>query len=153
LASSTIVETVIVRYSKKLVKFYQTLRHNNLEENALHSHRCKKHKSKKTDVGFEILTAVVMKSCVLWDLTPCSDVSEDDGDDMFLLNVGSLSTDYKALYILIQYSFLSSQIFVSIIKVNSFGCHKFVIKILKEFGRTTSNRGTLRYIQIRSKYQ
>jgi hypothetical protein len=84
------------------------------------------------------LTAVVMKSCIFWDMTPCSplkiDVSEehiayifraeeqteqetssacylcqvgfllgllfdpDDDGEIFLRNVGRLTTDYMALY-------------------------------------------------------
>jgi hypothetical protein len=80
-------------------------------------------------VGSEILTAVVMKNSIFWDITPRSllkstDVSEEhvasilssacyllragflrglffdpeDGGDMFLRNVGSISMDYKASY-------------------------------------------------------
>jgi hypothetical protein len=28
-------------------------------------------------VGFEVLTAMVMKSTILWDITPCSPLSTD----------------------------------------------------------------------------
>jgi hypothetical protein len=62
-------------------------------------------------VGFEVLTAVVMKSTIFWDITQniclppaftlisCSAIFDpEDGGDMFLRNVGSYSTDYKALY-------------------------------------------------------
>jgi hypothetical protein len=52
-------------------------------------------------VGFEVLTPVVMKSSIFWDITPCSSACyllhagilidlfnpEDEGD-MFLRNVG-----------------------------------------------------------------
>jgi hypothetical protein len=65
LAYSTILKRVAVRYSKKLVKFYQTIRHNIPEENALRSHCCKGHKSNKTDLGFEVLTPVVTELCIL----------------------------------------------------------------------------------------
>jgi hypothetical protein len=48
-------------------------------------------------VGFEVLTAVVMKSTIFWDITPCSVLSvyvhfggtyrdPEDGGDMFLRN-------------------------------------------------------------------
>jgi hypothetical protein len=92
------------------------------------------------NVGFEVLTAVVMKSFIVWDITPCSPLKvhkrfggtyrlhlqgwinqdasvktallatcfhagsllglffyPEDGGDMFLRNVGWLSTDYTAL--------------------------------------------------------
>jgi hypothetical protein len=50
-------------------------------------------------VGFEVLTAVVMKSTVFWDMTPCSPLKlsdilfglffdPEDRGDMFLRNVG-----------------------------------------------------------------
>jgi hypothetical protein len=29
-------------------------------------------KAKNRDVGFEVFTAVVMKSIIFWDMTPCS---------------------------------------------------------------------------------
>jgi hypothetical protein len=44
--------------------------------------------------GFEVLTAVVMKSTVFWDIMPCSPLrvnrrfDPEDGGDMFLRNVG-----------------------------------------------------------------
>jgi hypothetical protein len=89
------------------------------------------------DVGFEVLTAVVMKSSVFWDIMPCSPLKLyrrfggtcrlhlqrrricqarsqrvairtnfllsllfdfEDGGDMFLRNVGTISTEYTALY-------------------------------------------------------
>jgi hypothetical protein len=67
-------------------------------------------------VGSEVLTPVVMKSANFWDITPCSllkvtgprtcfhagillDLFDpEDRDDMFLRNVGWLSTDYTSLY-------------------------------------------------------
>jgi hypothetical protein len=74
-------------------------------------------------VGFEVFTAVVMKSVIFWDVTPCSLLSFNrrlggtyrlhlllatwflnnffdpaDGGDMFLRNVGCNSADYTALY-------------------------------------------------------
>jgi hypothetical protein len=88
-------------------------------------------------VGFEVFTAVVMKSIIFWDMTPCSPLSfnrrfggtsrlhlqgrrnrfsktskeagllagfaepfssTEDGDDIFLRNVGWNSTDYTASY-------------------------------------------------------
>jgi hypothetical protein len=77
-------------------------------------------------VGFEVSTAVVMKSIIFWDMTPCSPFScnrrfggtfrlhlqglradwfllkyfsdSEDGGDMFLRNVGCNSTDYMASY-------------------------------------------------------
>jgi hypothetical protein len=45
-------------------------------------------------VGFEVLTAVVMKSTIFWDITPCSPLKAtcfhdpEYGGDMFLRNVG-----------------------------------------------------------------
>jgi hypothetical protein len=51
-------------------------------------------------VGFEVLTAVVMKSTIFWDIKPCSPLSvnrrfllnlfldPEDGGDVFLRNVG-----------------------------------------------------------------
>jgi hypothetical protein len=69
-----------------------------------------------TSVGCEVLTAVVMNSSVFWDITTCSplkvshlqggrkskasnqhEASSLNGGDMFLRNVGWLSTDYTAL--------------------------------------------------------
>jgi hypothetical protein len=92
-------------------------------------------------VRFEVLTAVVMKSSIFWDVTPCSLLKVNQrfggrcrhhlqgrrksrarnqldsgrnqldsgwqaelfdpeyGGDMFLRNVGCLSTDYTALYL------------------------------------------------------
>lgn len=38
----------------------------------------------KRITGFEVLRVVVMKIYVFWDITKCSDVSENDGGDMFL---------------------------------------------------------------------
>jgi hypothetical protein len=79
-------------------------------------------------VGFEVSTAVVIKGIIFWDMTPCSPLSynqrfggtyrlhlqdrrnrfsktskqaggkPEDGDDMFLRNVGCNSTDYTASY-------------------------------------------------------
>jgi hypothetical protein len=77
-----------------------------------------------TSVGFEVFTAVVMKSTIFWDMTLCSPLSlnrrfggiyrlhfqlacwfcwtyffdPEDGGDMFLRNVGYNSTDYTASY-------------------------------------------------------
>jgi hypothetical protein len=79
----------------------------------------------RENVGFEVLTAVIMKSTIFWDITPCRPLSQptfrrkisialiascfhadffldlffypEDGGDMFLRNVGRLSTDYMAL--------------------------------------------------------
>jgi hypothetical protein len=36
------------------------------------------------DVGFEVLTAVVMKSSIFWDITPCSPLNVKDvsGDNV-----------------------------------------------------------------------
>jgi hypothetical protein len=56
--------------------------------------------------GFEVSTAVVMKSINFWDMTPCSTCwfllnyffDPEDGDDTFLRNVGCNSTDYTASY-------------------------------------------------------
>jgi hypothetical protein len=48
-------------------------------------------------VGFEVFTAVVLKSIFFWDMTPCSALSEDGGDT-FLRNVGYHSTHYMASY-------------------------------------------------------
>jgi hypothetical protein len=62
-------------------------------------------------VGFEILTALVMKSTISWDIIPCSPlevnwhirgtyclhlqgrISPEDKGDMFLLNIGWISMD------------------------------------------------------------
>jgi hypothetical protein len=62
-------------------------------------------------VGFEVLTAVVMKSSIFWDITPCNRATyfhagfllglffdPEHGGDMFLRNVGCLSMDYTKLY-------------------------------------------------------
>jgi hypothetical protein len=75
-------------------------------------------------LGFEVFTAVVMKSIFFWDMTPCSPLScarrfggtyrlhlqgrrnrfskpaskQLAGGDMFLRNVGWNSTDYMASY-------------------------------------------------------
>jgi hypothetical protein len=44
----------------------------------------------KWDAGFEVLTAVVMKSSILWDITPCSPlrVNRRFGGEMLLRNAG-----------------------------------------------------------------
>jgi hypothetical protein len=69
-------------------------------------------------VGFEVSTAVVMKSTIFWDITPCSLLATcfqagfllgifldpEDGGDMFFRNVGRLSTDCTELYPRRQYS-------------------------------------------------
>jgi hypothetical protein len=72
---------------------------------------CERSKTCLYVVGFEVLTPVVMKSAIFWDITACSplkvNISEEhvtwffdpeDGGDMFLRNVGWLSTDYTPLY-------------------------------------------------------
>jgi hypothetical protein len=49
-----------------------------------------------TIVGFEVLTAVVMKSYIFWDITPCIPLkvnrrfggTSEDVSDVFLRNVG-----------------------------------------------------------------
>jgi hypothetical protein len=45
-----------------------------------------------TYVGFEVLKAVVIHSTIFWDITPCSLLNfffyPEDGDDIFLRNVG-----------------------------------------------------------------
>jgi hypothetical protein len=51
-------------------------------------------------VGFEVFTAVVLKSIFFWDMTPCS----EDGGDKFLRNVGYHSTHYTASYPRRRYS-------------------------------------------------
>jgi hypothetical protein len=82
----------------------------------------------EVNVGFGVLTTMVMKSTIFWDITPCSPLKvnrrfggkcylyrqgrriiqagfllgfvfdHEDGSDIFLRNVGWLSTDYTALY-------------------------------------------------------
>jgi hypothetical protein len=72
----------------------------------------------KTVVGFEVFTAVVMKSIIFWDMTLCSPLSctrhsachlltrwfaelffdPEDVGDKFLRSVGCNSTDYTASY-------------------------------------------------------
>jgi hypothetical protein len=96
-------------------------------------------------VGFEVLTEVVMKSTILWDITPCSALKinrrfggtcrkkpawkqvallvtyfhagfllgllfdSEDGNDMFLRNVGWLSTDYiSSSFLISSFSIWSS---------------------------------------------
>jgi hypothetical protein len=73
-------------------------------------------------VGFEVLTAAVMKSTIFWDIMPCSVLKinqrfggtyrlhihagflldlffdPEDGCDMFFRNASLLSTDYTAIY-------------------------------------------------------
>jgi hypothetical protein len=54
-------------------------------------------------VGYEVLTAVFMKSTIFWDMTLCILLlgflfDLEDGDDMFLQNVGWLSMAYIVLY-------------------------------------------------------
>jgi hypothetical protein len=53
-------------------------------------------------IGFEVFTAVVMKSINFWDMTPCACQTyffdPEDGGDMFLRNVGCNSMDYTASY-------------------------------------------------------
>jgi hypothetical protein len=46
--------------------------------------------SKRENVGFEILTAVVMKIYNFWDIRPCSPLKDSQrfGGDRFLRNVG-----------------------------------------------------------------
>jgi hypothetical protein len=58
--------------------------------------------NKRTRVGFEILTAVVVNCSVFWDMERCSPLklffNSEDGGDVFLRNVGWLSADCTALY-------------------------------------------------------
>jgi hypothetical protein len=61
-------------------------------------------------VGFEVFTAVVMKSIIFWDITPCTAChlltrwfaelffDPEDGGDTFLRNVACNSMDYTASY-------------------------------------------------------
>jgi hypothetical protein len=59
-------------------------------------------------IEFEVFTAVVMKSIIFWDMTPCSPLScnnllnyffdLEDGGDMFFRHVGCNSTDYTESY-------------------------------------------------------
>jgi hypothetical protein len=94
-------------------------------------------------LGFEVLTAVVMKSAIFWDLTLCSPLRvnwrvggtyslhllatcfhtgfllglffyPEDGGDMFLRNVGWLSTDYTTLN---PRKWYSSYIFLFVLNV------------------------------------
>jgi hypothetical protein len=87
---------------------------------------------------FEVLTTMVMKNTIFWDITPCSPLEVnrrfgetyrlhlqgrkisqretslkaggklEDGDEMFLRNGGWLSTDYTALYPRRWYSLIQS---------------------------------------------
>jgi hypothetical protein len=43
-------------------------RRNNPEDTILHSHR---RENLKSDIGRKVLTTMVVKSCVLWDITRC----------------------------------------------------------------------------------
>jgi hypothetical protein len=69
--------------------------------------------NRNTPVGFEVLSAVDMKTFIFWYITPCSPMEvnrrlggiatffppdPEDGGDVFLLNVDCLSMDCKALY-------------------------------------------------------
>jgi hypothetical protein len=60
-------------------------------------------------VGFEVFTAVVLKSIIFWDMTPCSChllarwfaelfFDPEDGGDTLLRNVGYNYMDYTASY-------------------------------------------------------
>jgi hypothetical protein len=60
-------------------------------------------------VGFEVLSPVVMKSSIYWDITPCSPLKfirrlggtyrfHLQKVDMFFWNVGWVSANYAALY-------------------------------------------------------
>jgi hypothetical protein len=71
-------------------------------------------------IGFEVLTAVILKSSGFWDITPCSSsrvirmaefatcfhagfmlglfFDPEDGSDMFVGSVHWLSTEYTALH-------------------------------------------------------
>jgi hypothetical protein len=62
-------------------------------------------------VGFEVFTAVFLKSIFFWDMTPlaCSLLrllfyNPEDGGDTFLRNVGYHSTHYTASYPRRRYS-------------------------------------------------
>jgi hypothetical protein len=80
-------------------------------------YECLKTKNKKY-VGFEVFTAVVLKSIFFWDMTPCSALSgrcfaelfydPEDGGDTFLRNVGYHSTHYTASYPRRRYSLISN---------------------------------------------
>jgi hypothetical protein len=60
------------------------------------------------DEEFEVLTAVVIKlaTCFMLDSFSVYSSNPEDGGDMFLRNVGLLSTDYTALYHIRHNSFL-----------------------------------------------
>jgi hypothetical protein len=70
----------------------------------------------KKNVGFEVLTTVIMNSAVFWVSTPCSLertcrlsfllrllFHPENGGDVFLRNVG-LSPSYTALQLIIPYA-------------------------------------------------
>jgi hypothetical protein len=48
--------------------------------------------------GFDVFTAVVMKSPIFWGITLALFSDPEDGGDIYLQNFGSLSTDFTALY-------------------------------------------------------
>jgi hypothetical protein len=110
------------------------------------------------NVGFEVLTAVVMKSSVFWDISPCSllKVSQhlegmchphlslsfypEVGRDIFLWNVGWLSADYTALYPRRFQDYICYVFFV-VIKGSSLSpefiglhVHKCIFNLLKDSG-------------------
>jgi hypothetical protein len=81
-----------------------------------HLHHCKDYNKQKF-IGFEVFTAVVLKSIFFWDMTPCSAqvhllarcfaelfYDPEDGGDTFLRNVGYHSAHYTASYPRRKYS-------------------------------------------------
>jgi hypothetical protein len=47
------------------------------------------------DIGFEVLTAVVMKATILWDIAPCSHVNRRFGRTYRLQLHGRKSTEQE----------------------------------------------------------
>jgi hypothetical protein len=79
--------------------------HPNLSNTLTAHHRILSHEKgyETTHVGFEVFTAVVLKSIIFWDMTPCSPFADlffdpEDGGDTYLRNVAYNTTDYTASY-------------------------------------------------------
>jgi hypothetical protein len=72
--------------------FQQTLRGNKIEEEevgGICSMRGGGEKSVQVYVGFEVLTTVVMKSDIFWDITPCSPLKVTDVSEKHVASICS----------------------------------------------------------------
>jgi hypothetical protein len=79
-----------------------------------------KYRASDTSVGFEVITALVMKSTIFWDITPCRSLSANRrfGGTHRLQNVGWHWVDYTALYPRGWYSLSDTSVHVKTVSLS-----------------------------------